>query len=240
MRAVLLLLALLPALGCTEIEDITVNEVITKLEARPKLASGRLAADAASPIVVEICTDEARAPDLDAKLVTSDGAWELPDGASLKTAVVRMSKACEERLLIPPAVSGTIEIAATIKDFSRREPIDLVPACVEKVRLEVQGMLSSAESSMLTVTATPDVEGGGDRRATVGTLVTFDATVAPQSATRYFTEREVRVGDASSVQTTLLVGPESTMVTLTVKASPTGCPEVTSESFVFVPLVFMP
>lgn len=231
--AMLAMLANLPA-ACTDTEEITVDEVITKLEARP--TGARLAADGATPVEVEVCTiDEGRAPDVDAELVTSDGAWQLPDGASAKVSSVPMSAPCEKRLLTPPATATRISVAATIKDLTKTIPIDLVPACVERVRLKVQGTLSSTEASMLTVTAMLDVQGNGGGRATMGTLVTFADDVVPASAKRHFTERELLVGDAGSVQATLHVGPGATKVTLTVAVKPAGCSEATSEPFVFLP-----
>lgn len=215
----------LAATGCLDETAVAVEDVITTLEVVTP-ASQRVA-DGKTPIEIHVCRtpDSGVAKDAKATLETSSGTWVNP-GAEDKKLTVSLAGECETRFLQPTTASGLVTVAATIDSYTRTTSFDLAMAPIAAVRLSRQGSLSDTDTAMLTITAHLDVAGNG--KPSLNTLVSFTVL----GGTAWFSERQPRVGQGSSVQTNLYVAAGATSLTVIATASPDNQTEASSESLV--------
>jgi hypothetical protein len=217
----------LPALlaaGCVTDPPVTEDDIITDLAIQPG-PGGERVADGTTALPVELCVvDQAgRDPTLTAALRASAGRWVATDASDGLSITVPLTRACEQRMLVPPTDLGPLTVMATVRGFSKSTTETLVAAGIDRVRLGVTGVLSATDSSMLTVTATLDVlPAGGGAAPSKGTDVALQADVQPIGAVGHLADATLTVTTGNTVTTTFFASSSVTRVTFMATARATN------------------
>jgi len=214
---------ILPALlaaGCIADPPVTEDDVITDLAIQPG-PGGERVADGATALPVELCVVDrpGRDPTLTADLRASAGRWVATDASDGLSITVPLTRACEQRMLVPPTDVGPLTVMATVRGFAKSATEALVAARIDRVRLGITGLLSATDASMLTVTATLDVlPGGGAAAPSKGTDVALQADVEPIGAVGRLADSTLTVTTGNTVTTTFFASSSVTRVTFTATA----------------------
>jgi hypothetical protein len=217
----------LPALlaaGCIADPPVTEDDVITDLAIQPG-PGGERVADGATALPVELCVVDqpGRDPTLTADLRASAGRWVATSASDGLSITVPLTRACEQRMLVPPTDVGPLTVMATVRGFSKSATETLVAARIDRVRLGVTGLLSATDASMLTVTATLDVQAAaGSAAPSKGTDVALAADVEPIGAVGHLADTELTIATGNTVTTTFFASSAITRVTFVATARPAG------------------
>jgi hypothetical protein len=203
--------------SCAKNQDIQPSDVIT-VAACPDGGECQLYADGASLITVEACVPDSvttLASPLAVTLLASGGTWQNPPDktqTNVYTASLSGNRCTRPTLIAPPNVLA-VRVDATLAGYSSSTVINLAPASLRTIELSAQPAFIAPGMSQVSIRAVVRATGLGS--PTTGTVVSFNASIVPNTGFVEVMPPNSVIDQNFSVQTMALIGPSTTALTVT-------------------------